>query len=654
VQELPAMNDCRFRVAAAVAAAVILRGGSAFAGADVPDDTAELYKTTCAVCHDVPATKAPATATIRQLPAARILMALEIGRMQPQAAGLKPEQRQSIAKWLAAAEEAKRDQWITDTACARETPVALTGRENWGLGRGNHRLAARAGIDSGNVDKLELLWSIALPSVTTMRSQPVIAGDTVFLGSQETHLLALDRASGCVRWAFGADAPIRTALTLDRTGDGVNTIFFADEMGTVYAIDATTGKQRWRERVKWFPTSVISGPLAQHADRLFVPVSSFETAAAGLPSHECCRSHGGIAALDARTGKPVWRFDTTAHAAKTTVNSAGVQMWGPSGAPVWNMPLVDARRGLLYFGTGQNYSSPATDTSDAIIALDLATGEKRWSFQALANDAWNAACLMGGASCPAEKGPDFDFGAALILVDGESGAKGAEGGGSLLLAGQKSGDVYALDPDRKGAVVWRRRIGQGSTNGGVHHGMATDGRQLIVPIADPERAIPGYVPKPGVYALSLKDGALLWAHPVERGCAIDPADAPKVGLAEMQAGKSDRPVWPACTYYYGQSAAVVMANNVVYAGALDGKLRIIGAQSGKALRTIDTNRAYRATNGVEGHGGAIDVAGAVVDGSQLFVLSGYGMFGQMPGNMLLVYGLKDAGSRPAGGGRLPD
>ena len=602
------------------------------ANAEPPDDTAKLYQATCAVCHDVPETKAPPTGTLRQLPASRILMAMELGRMQSQASVLTPEQRQRIAKWLASAEDVKRNRWIADTACARDTPVEATGTGNWGLGRNNRRHATGVGIDRANVDKLELLWSIALPTVTTMRSQPVIAGDTVFVGSQETHLLALDRATGCVRWAFPADAPIRTALTLDKTPDGVSTLFFADELGMVYAVDAATGRQRWRERVKWFPTSVISGSIAYHDGRLFVPVSSFEVAAAGVPTHECCRSHGGIAALDAQTGKATWRFDSTAQAAKTTLNRDGVQMWGPSGAVVWNTPVVDAKRGLLYFGTGQNSSSPATETSDAIIALDLKTGERRWVFQALANDAWNAACLTGGASCPAEKGPDFDFGASVILLERAEG--------DLLLAGQKSGDVYALDPDKRGAMVWNRRIGQGSTNGGVHHGMATDGKQVIVPIADPERAIPGYVPRPGVYALAVGDGRMLWSHPVERGCAIDPADAPKVGLAEMQSGKSDRSPWPACTYYYGQSAAAVLANDVVYAGALDGKLRLLDAASGKLLRIIETNTAYRGSNGVEGHGGAIDVGGVVVSGSQLLILSGYGIFGQMPGNMLLMYGFK--------------
>jgi polyvinyl alcohol dehydrogenase (cytochrome) len=614
--------------------ALLARPGPSHASAAAPDDTATLFMTTCAICHEVPETKAPPTATLRQLPAANILMAMEFGKMQPQAAALKQEQRVRLAKWLAAEEDAKRDAWITDRGCPSETPVTVTGRTNWGLGRNNMRQAAETTIGRKDVARLELLWSIALPAVTTMRSQPVVAGDTVFLGSKGAHLLALDRRSGCVRWSFKTDAPVHSALTLEQTPDGTSTLFFADEMATVYAVDARNGKLRWRERVKWFPTSIISGPITYYDGLLYVPLSSFEVAAAGLPTHECCRTHGGIAALDAMTGAAAWRFDTTPHAVRTTINRDGVQMWGPSGAVVWNSPTVDAKRGALYFGTGQNSSSPATDTSDAIIALDLKTGAKRWVFQALANDAWNAACLGGGASCPAENGPDFDFGASVILVERRKG--------DLLLAGQKSGEVFALDPDRNGAVVWRKRVGSGSSNGGVHHGMATDGKRVYVPVADPERKIAGYVPKPGVYALNVDDGALRWSQPVQRGCTFDPADAPLVGLAEMAKGKSERSPWPECSYYYGHSAAAVVANGVVYAGALDGKLRMFDAGNGKILRAIDTKVPYQATNGIAGHGGAIDVGGAVVNGDQLFILSGYGMFGQMPGNMLLVYGLRSA------------
>ena len=593
---------------------------------------AALYKATCAVCHEVPETKAPPTDTLRRLPASQILMAMELGKMQPQAAALKQDQRVKLAKWLAAEEDGKRDAWIAANACARETPVPVSGRENWGIGRSNTRHVENTRIDRRNVEQLTLQWSIALPAVTAMRSQPVVAGDTVFLGSKGGHLLALDRRSGCVRWAYQTDAPVHSALTLDRTPDGVTTLFFADEMATVHAVDATTGRPRWRQRLKWFPTSIVSGPATYFDGRLYVPMSSFEVAAAGLPTHECCRSHGGIAALDATTGAESWRFETTAHATKTTINRDGVQMWGPSGAVVWNAPTIDAKRGALYFGTGQNSSSPATDTSDAIIALDLKTGALRWKFQALADDAWNAACLGGGASCPVENGPDFDFGASVMLVERKQG--------DLLLAGQKSGEVFALDPDRSGAVVWRNRVGSGSSNGGVHHGLATDGRRVYVPIADPERKVAGYVPKPGVYALDVESGKTLWAHPVTRGCAFDPADAPLVGLAEMARGKAERSPWPACSYYYGHSAAAVVANGVVYSGTLDGRLRLLDADTGRELRVIDTKQAYSGSNGVEGHGGAIDVGGGIVDDDQLFVLSGYGMFGQMPGNMLLVYGLQ--------------
>jgi polyvinyl alcohol dehydrogenase (cytochrome) len=628
---LPAAGHRGRPVLAVLCGTLLAWPGAAGASAAPPEDMSGLYKTTCAICHEVPETKAPPTDTLRRLPASQILMAMEFGKMQPQAAVLKQEQRLKLAKWLAAEEDGKRDAWIAANACARETPVPVSGRENWGLGRDNTRHAQGVGIDRGNVERLSLQWSIALPAVTTMRSQPVVAGDTVFVGSKGGHLLALDRRSGCVRWSFRTDAPVHSALTLDRTPDGVATLFFADEMANVHAVDATTGRLRWRERVKWFPTSIVSGPATYFDGRLYVPVSSFEVAAAGLPTHECCRSHGGVAALDAMTGAALWRFDTTAHAAKTTINRDGVQMWGPSGAVVWNAPTIDAKRGALYFGTGQNSSSPATDTSDAIIALDLKTGAKRWVFQALANDAWNAACLSGGASCPAENGPDFDFGAAVMLVERKPG--------DLLIAGQKSGEVFALDPDRNGAVVWRNRIGSGSSNGGVHHGLATDGRRVYVPVADPERKVAGYVPKPGVYALALEDGKALWSHPVQRGCAFDPRDAPLVGLAEMAKGRSERSPWPECSYYYGQSAAAVVANGIVYAGALDGRLRLLDADSGRELRVIDTKSAFTASNGVEGHGGAIDVGGAIVDGDQLFVLSGYGMFGQMPGNMLLVFGL---------------
>jgi polyvinyl alcohol dehydrogenase (cytochrome) len=602
-------------------------------------DPAALFKTHCAGCHENADTKAPPTANLRKMPVQRISQTMEMGIMQPMAAALTPEQRRQVAQWLAAEEDAKRNQWLQARACPRETPVAVTGQENWGFGSSNARNPRNVRLDRTNIGRLEVLWSLALPEVTSMRSLPVAAGDTLFLGGQDGRLLALDRATGCVRWHLAVGGPVRTALTLERTPDGIATLFFADELGTVYGVNATTGALRWKTSVKTHPMSLTSGSMAYHDGRLFVPISSFEVVVAGSPKHECCRAHGGVTALDAQSGAKLWNYATTKDAEKTYVNADGVQMWGPSGAVVWNRPTVDGGRGLIYFGTGENASSPATDKSDAIIALDLKTGEQRWVYQALANDAWNYACNLRGANCPKENGPDFDFGAPPILVkDGKGPGKG-----DLLLAGQKSGEVFALDPDRSGALVWRHHFTptavKFNTNAGIHHGMAAEGTRLIVPISDSEHKSAGHVPNPGIHALSIADGKLQWSHPLARGCEFDPADRPGVGLGANEPGARPRSPWPTCPFHNAPSAPPTLANGLAYVATLDGKVHILDGASGETVRVLETNRSFAAGNGVEGHGGAIDVGGALVSEDQLIVTSGYALFGQMPGNMLVVYGL---------------
>jgi polyvinyl alcohol dehydrogenase (cytochrome) len=276
-------------------------------------------------------------------------------------------------------------------------------------------------------------------------------------------------------------------------------------------------------------------------------------------------------------------------------------------------------------------SAPATHNSDSVIALDMSTGEEVWVFQALAGDVWNVACHLGRANCPEDAGPDFDFGGGITLTRDSSGD-------DIIVAGQKSGVVYALDPDRSGAVIWDRRLSQGTSNGGIHWGVSTSGDTVWVAVADPPRQREGYVPKPGLHALNLADGAIRWSKLVTRGCDIDPSAAPRVGLVAMQEGEP-ADLWPQCSFYYGHSAAPLHANGVLYAGALDGKVRLLDAGTGEVLRVIETNREFLGANGVEGHGGAIDLSGVVVDRNRLFIYSGYGMFGQMPGNVLLAFDL---------------
>jgi len=622
-----------------ILAAILLTACAGSPLAEPATSGEQLYQAHCSSCHANPETRSPDLQSMQRMPLSRILSAMEFGKMQLQAAHLPAEQRLALAQWLARADDSTRDDWIASHACEhRSTAPAVTGNANWGFGNDNARhVASGVALNPRTIEQLELAWSLALPQVSDMRSQPVVAGEMLYLGTQTGSLLALDRRSGCVHWQFRAMSTIRSALTLDRAPDGAPTLFFADDLGTVYAVAAKDGRLRWSANVRLFQTSVISGAISSHDGRLFVPLSSFEVAVAGMPTHECCRSHGGVVALDAGNGTRLWEFHTTPDARKTLRNSAGTQMWGPSGASVWSTPTVDANRGLLYIGTGENLSRPATDTSDAVIAIDIETGARRWHFQALADDVWNGACQLGGPNCPDNPGPDWDIGASVILTRTVSGSE-------LLLVGQKSGEVFALDPGHEGRLLWRKRLSQGTANGGnsgVHWGMASDGAAVFVPISDPDWKLPGYTPRPGVYALRVEDGTTLWEHPVQRGCEVDPADVPRPGLAEMrQAGNAARSPWPACSWFYAHSAAALLANGLVYAGALDGRVRVIDAGNGKLLKVFETAGPFQADNGIEGHGGSIDVGGIVVDGDQMFVTSGYSMFGQMPGNVLLAYSLR--------------
>jgi polyvinyl alcohol dehydrogenase (cytochrome) len=431
-------------------------------------------------------------------------------------------------------------------------------------------------------------------------------------------------------------------------GSGRKLLVFADSMASIYALDPDSLEIVWQQAARIFETSIITGSISYHDDRLFVPVSSYEVAVSGSPDHVCCKSHGGVIALDANSGKQLWQWHGTSDATLQGRNSAGADLYGPSGVSVWSTPAIDAKRNRIYIGTAENLSEPATDTSDAIIALDMDSGKLAWRFQATAGDVWNAACLNGGANCPEKAGGDFDFGASVIMAE-------LPGGEELLLAGQKSGDVYALNPDPAGGdgeVVWHRQVSnagvgpdlhQTTTNGGVHWGMALSGERLLVAAADPERVRPDYVPKPGLHALNLADGEILWFQGVTRGCDIPQENKPLIGLQNMRAGKQiELAEQYRCSFYYGLSAAVLATEELVFSAGLDGRIRAFDITSGAVLWQAETAKPFTASNGVSGHGGAIDVSGQVLADGWLYVQSGYSMFGQLPGNVLLAYRLGEA------------
>ncbi len=577
-------------------------------------DPAAHYAERCAACHDKPAdAKIPDTAAIRRMNAMRVRHAVLRGKMRQYTQGLSRGQVATLAGHLAEDQESLMP---ADAYCDGMVAVAAKiGR--WGFDDGNGRWQRNTAIATANVGALRLKWAFGVPNVSSMRSQPAVSADTIFLATVAGRLFALDRETGCIKWIYRAEAPLRTAVTLGRAGDRP-ALFVGDQGASIHAVDAVAGRLLWKQRVALFDASTTTGAPIQHGERLFVPISAFGVALAMQPNYECCKSHGGVRALNAATGEILWTAHMTEDAKPTYKNELGVQMWGPSGAPVWTTPAIDAKRGVLYIGTGENTSSPATELSDAIVALSLATGAIQWHFQATENDAFNMACGrpgLGGASCPKEKGPDFDFGASVIIASNATGK-------DVLLAGQKSGGVYALDPDNDGALLWQRRIGPGSALGGVHWGIAADASQVYVPIADPP-FIQGER-RPGVWALNIDDGTDVWGYPAVRGCTPSRASASP---------------WPDCSFRYAFSAAVSIAGDAVLAGALDGRLFAFDRRDGAIRWQFATNRAFDTVNGIDGHGGAIDNPGVVAVDDLVIVQSGYDMFGQMPGNVLLVFEL---------------
>jgi len=378
-----------------------------------------LFDKNCAQCHDDPAMEAPTREALSSVSKEYLMIAMEFGKMQPMAAHLSKNQRGLIALYLAGD---SKDQylWIDGAMCSEPAgPDQQVRATDWGQGVENRRFISDSltGINAGNVASLELAWSFAFPLVTDMRSQPVIIGDTMYIGDKAGKLFALDRFSGCVRKHIDILAGLRSAITVAELSDGRQLLIFANSLATVFAVDPDSFEIVWQKRVNISDYSVVTGSISYHDDRLFVPLSSYEVAAAGSPGLSCCTSHGAVTSLDAATGKELWTWHTTGEASLQKTDADGKQHFGPSGAPSWATPAIDVKRGRIYIGTGQNLSPPATDTSDAIIALDMQTGELVWKFQGTEGDIWNAACLNSGSNCPENAGPDFDFGASVIIAD---------------------------------------------------------------------------------------------------------------------------------------------------------------------------------------------------------------------------------------------
>jgi polyvinyl alcohol dehydrogenase (cytochrome) len=626
-------------------AALVLAAGAVWAvGTELKAQSANqmphpgqaIYRLRCAACHDNPAeTKSPSHETLGKMSYQVISFALTQGKMQAQAAGLSDDERGQLINYLTGRNDVSKETWSQAMACPGGKAVAPRAQPavaTFGFDARQTRVltARQTGLTKAKLANLDLAWGIAFPEVTMMRAQPVVVGNTVFLPVAEASAMyafdVSDPAKPCVKWVYNTPggAPLRTSAAYGVIADGTPVLAFAGLDTTVHVLDARTGKALWQRRVGSYSYSLTTGTPTVLKDRIVVPVSQFEIMQAYDNKVACCTNHGYVLSLHPKTGAQQWRYDTMPDARPVRDRGDGKPLLGPSGAPIWNSPLVDQKRGLIYFGTGESNSPPAHRNTNALIAIRLKDGTEAWSHQATPDDIFNVGCgpnpkpeMLNCVKANETVYRDVDFGASLVLAKLKNGKE-------LVLAGQKSGTLWALEP-KTGKVVWRRDIGTGTPQGGIHWGIAYQDDLVMVPIAHIGRPLPGGSPidpklQPGMYGVDANTGEIKWQYSVTPSC-------------EGERGKKA----PRCERIFGFSGAPTVIDGAVIQGSLDGRLFVLDAKTGERLWSYDALRDFQSINGVPGKGGSFDSASIVGVNGLVLVGSGYGMFGQAPGNMLLAF-----------------
>jgi polyvinyl alcohol dehydrogenase (cytochrome) len=625
------MNVCR-RTLTVVLATLPLFATGAF-GQRLSESTGlNLFQNTCASCHGVtPVERAPAEATIKQMPPERIYEAITTGAMKNNAANLTDADKRLLAEYMGGRKLDKEDvgeMRNMPNACASHPLVRDLNAPSWNgwsdLSNTRFQSARAAGLTAGKVSRLKLKWAFGFPGATALYGQTIVDG-SVFVSSNAGYVYSLDAGTGCIHWSFRPQAVVRSGITVGSLKPGSSKIaaFFGDIRGNAYALDASSGELLWKVAADNQPLARVTGNPRLYQGRLYVPLASLEEDESRSPQHICCTFRGAVTALDSETGRQIWKTYTIPQEPKLIKkNSVGVDYMGPSGAGVWTTPIVDTKRRALYFGTGNSFSEPAT-TADSIMALNMDSGKILWWKQALANDVWHGGCVQSipgravpprtsqGApaagrgnqppypsdNCVDETGPDWDYAASPNLATMPDGR-------TVIIASPKQAVVRALDPDKNGATIWEQDIARGIGGGA--------GETVFGGAIDDQTVYYGLHLGNGLVALNLTTGVEKWFRPLQ--------------TPEAMAG------------HRGIVAAVSVIPGVFFAGGMDGILRAVSPVDGSPIWEFNTAQEFKTVNGVMARGGSIGAGGPTIANGMVFVGSGYvGFQNGVPGNVLLAF-----------------
>ena len=574
-----------------------------------------LFEMKCASCHQSAQNqKAPDASRLRKMTPEAVFAALSKAP-HAQMKDLTDDDKKTEAAYLGG-----RNLGVTEIADAKKMPNQCTADppmgdinagpmwNGWGVdvtSNARFQPAKAAGLSAAQVPNLKVKWAFGFPLAEEAHSQPTIAGGRVFAGSDAGTVYSLDAASGCVYWSFQSEGAMRVApsvAAVSGMGSTKYAVYFGDQRANMYGLDADTGKLLWKTKIDEHPVAQITGAPTFYEGRLYVPTASAEERAAGLSfTYPCCTFRGSVTALDAKTGKQIWKTYIIPDPPKPSFKSAkGVQHYAPAGGAVWAAPTVDPKHNAIYIGTGDAYTDPAPKNTDAVMALDMSTGKVLWSVSDTENDAWLSGCGNGGTNnpdgisenCPKPLGPDFDFGSSMILRTLPDGHR-------VLVAGQKSGMVWGHDPDQNGKLLWKVQLVDKLALGMITFGGAADDQNAYFGLRSG-----------GIAAVSLKTGEKKWFTPLP----------------------GQKPGGP----WQGQTAALTVIPGVVFSGGWDGILRALSTEDGHQIWEMNTSHDFKTVNGVKANGGTMASAGPTIVGGTLYVGSGYQFGTGTPGNVLLA------------------
>lgn len=404
---------------------------------------------------------------------------------------MKPFTRKWRPTLIVAAAAACSVALVAPAAAAASTTTA-----NWpsaGQNISNTRSQSSTTISTSNAKSLTKKWTFTAHG--SVSATPSVAGGVVYVPDWGGYLNAINASTGATIWSYPISKYDGVAGSVARDTPAVygSTIILGDQNGAhVFAVNRNTGALVWSTQVDRHPEAIITANPVIYDGMVYVGVSSHEEIAAANPSYPCCTFRGSMVALRAKTGTKVWKT--------YTVPPNQGKTGGYSGGAVWDTPAIDPGTGLIYFGTGNNYSVPASvaaceaaadppgsgqctskhDYFDAIMALNLRNGKVAWTSKSIAYDTWTVACFAGASWCPSKTSPDYDMGGSgpnlmTVTIKGQSER--------VVGIGQKSG-VYWLFDAATGKLLWHKLVGPGGTFGGIEWGTAYGGRHIYVAIAD--------------------------------------------------------------------------------------------------------------------------------------------------------------------------